>query len=102
MNGSEIRGFLVTGCNECPFVGEDVGGYDRSEILSYFCKLYSKEFENPDWDERYMYGCRNKVPTAFPKFCQLKRVEDKNATIHQKYKRIVGLLKTATNLIEER
>jgi hypothetical protein len=100
MTDLEVRGFLVTGCKSCPFVETDLGGYDRNEILGYYCKLYSREFEGKG-DGYYHGGCKNEVPDGFAKFCRLKNVEDRNAKIYQKYKRVVDLLKTANSVIEE-
>lgn len=97
----EVRGFLVTGCNVCPFVGGETGGYGDMEIMGYFCKLYRKEFENPDWDSKYMSGCRNEIPKAFPKFCRLKPVKDQCAKVTQKYKRVVDELRTIMRVVDD-
>ena len=99
--GLEVRGFLVTGCNTCSFVASRNGGYGDMEILAHYCRLYNREFENPDWDDRYMSGCKNSIPTAFPKFCRLKPVANQSAYITQKYKRIVDELKIINKIIEE-
>jgi hypothetical protein len=100
MTDLEVRGFLVTGCKDCPFVEEEIGGYDRSEIMGYFCRLYKREFEQEDQDHR-IYGCKNKVPEGFSKFCRLKRIEDEYSKMHQKYKRIVDQINTTKSIIEE-
>lgn len=99
--GLEVRGFLVTGCNVCPFSADRHGGYGDMEILAHYCRLYNKEFENPDWDDRYMSGCKNEVPKAFPKFCRLKPVNDQTSRIVQKYKRVRDELAIVQRIIDE-
>jgi hypothetical protein len=97
----EVRGFLTTGCNQCPFVRQTTGGYGDMEILGYYCGLYNKEFPNPDWDDRHMSGCKNSVPKGFPKFCRLKKVTDQSATILQRYKRVVDELRIIMRVIDD-
>jgi hypothetical protein len=97
----EVRGFLTTGCNQCPFVRQTTGGYGDMEILGYYCGLYNKEFPNPDWDDRHMSGCKNSVPKGFPKFCRLKKVTDQSATILQRYKRVVDELCIIMRIIDD-
>jgi hypothetical protein len=101
MSGLEVRGFLVTGCNTCPFTSDRTGGYGDMEILAHYCRLYNKEFVNPDWDSKYMSGCKNSVPKGFPKFCRLKPLKDQQAFITQKYKRIKDEIDIITKIINE-
>jgi len=97
----EVRGFLTTGCNQCPFVRQHTGGYEDMEITGYYCGLYNKDFPNPDWDSKHMYGCKNSVPKGFPKFCRLKKVTDQSAAILQRYKRIIDELKIIKRIIND-
>jgi hypothetical protein len=97
----EVRGFLTTGCDQCPFVRQSTGGYQDMEVLGYYCGLYNKEFPNPDWDSKYMHGCKNSVPKGFPKFCRLKKVDDQSAMILQRYKRIIDELRIIKRIIND-
>ncbi len=91
MTDLEVRGFLTTGCAECMLAETSTGGYDNSEIKGYFCKINQREI-----------GTRHKLPDGFPDHCRLKLMINVAAKEHQKYKRVVDLLKTATSVIEER
>jgi hypothetical protein len=90
MSELEVRGFLTTGCNDCQFAQEKTGGYDNDTILGYWCLLSQREI-----------GKGHNIPESFPDNCRLKRIEDKNATVYQKYKRIVEQIKIANEIIED-
>ncbi len=96
----EVRGFLVTGCNNCSFADADTGEYDT--INYYYCKLYKKEFPNPKWNPKFMSGTRNSIPTGFPKFCRLKPISDQNAKVYQRYIKLRVKIREMIDIIEER
>lgn len=66
-----------------------------------YCGLYNKDFPNPDWDSKHMYGCKNSVPKDFPKFCRLEKVTDQSATILKRYKLIVDGLRIIMRIIDD-
>jgi hypothetical protein len=102
MTELEVRGFLVTGCSDCAFAAENPGaGRDYNGIEYYYCKLSGKQFENPDWDDRYMSGVCNSIPKGFATFCRLKPIKDRHSRVMQKYKRVVKLLNDANAVIKE-
>lgn len=90
MTDLEVRGFLTTGCNKCGFAEPHVGDYDA--ILGYYCKLSNLKIATNCMD----------LPESFPTNCRLKRIDDMNTKIHQKYKRVADLINTAHAVIKER
>ena len=94
--------FLQPDVIRCPFVRQTTGGYGDMEIESYYCGLYNKEFPNPDWDSKYMSGCKNECSKRISEILQVEK--SYMTSLQQFYKnirRIVDEIKIIERVIND-